>query len=236
MPHQRKYAPSHSGGTESQPSRAKRSISACASQGFNSRLSRSTRCAFVSFTASLIGPSRNAKAGGRVRFSARPPAGVFGFVVALPRVTSSEASPGCVSRGFTSHALGSRSAGHQRGHPSSRVRKYTLSIEIVKRSLRRRSEAPLEPPRGPGGRDNVPQPSGRRVRREARHGEERLRRYIRVVDEGSRGLLGRGRGGRSLGPALGPCARRLAQTLLPLVHRRRAEHVLQRARPARGPR
>src|SRR6267378_4754000 len=75
MPHQRKYVPSHSGGTESQPSRAKRSISACASQGFNSRLSRSTRCAFVSFTASLIGPSRNAKAGGRVRFSARPPAG-----------------------------------------------------------------------------------------------------------------------------------------------------------------
>src|SRR5882672_10054991 len=75
MPHQRKYVPSHSGGTESQPSRAKRSISACASQGFNSRLSRSTRCAFVSFTASLIGPSRNAKARGRVRFSARPPAG-----------------------------------------------------------------------------------------------------------------------------------------------------------------
>src|SRR6266850_3362321 len=94
MPHQRKYVPSHSGGTESQPSRAKRSISACASQGFNSRLSRSTRCAFVSFTASLIGPSRNAKAGRRCDSQPVPRPVVFGFVVALPRVTSSEGSPG----------------------------------------------------------------------------------------------------------------------------------------------
>src|SRR5215510_3364927 len=73
MPHQRKYVPSHSGGTESQPSRAKRSISAWASHGFSSRLSRSTRCAFDSFTASFIGPSRTQKAEGRARFSARPP-------------------------------------------------------------------------------------------------------------------------------------------------------------------
>src|SRR5207249_2239423 len=51
-----------------------------------------------------------------------PRPGVCGFVVALPRVTSSEASPGCVNRRFTSHALGYRSAGHQPGHPSSRMK------------------------------------------------------------------------------------------------------------------
>src|SRR3989442_174175 len=51
MPHQRKYVPSHSGGIASQPSRAKRWISAYASQGFSSRLSRSTRWAFVSVPA-----------------------------------------------------------------------------------------------------------------------------------------------------------------------------------------
>src|SRR3989442_8383425 len=73
MPHQRKYVPSHSGGTASQPSRAKRWMSAYASQGLSSRLSLSTRCAFVSFTASLMDASRNAKAGERSRFSARPP-------------------------------------------------------------------------------------------------------------------------------------------------------------------
>src|SRR6266436_7446902 len=85
MPHQRKYVPSHSGGTASQPSRAKRWMSAYASQGFSSRLSLSTRCAFVSFTASLMGASRNAKAGERARFSAVLPAFVFAFDVALRR-------------------------------------------------------------------------------------------------------------------------------------------------------
>src|SRR5437773_4706846 len=47
-PHHRKYVPIHSGGIELKPSRAKRRISASPSQGFFSRLSRSTRCAFVS--------------------------------------------------------------------------------------------------------------------------------------------------------------------------------------------
>src|SRR5215470_18097408 len=103
MPHQRKYVPSHSGGTESQPSRAKRSISAWASHGFSSRLSRSTRCAFVSFTASLIGPSRTKKAGGGRDSQPVLPADILGFVVAWPRVTSPETSqkdakPRCTSR------------------------------------------------------------------------------------------------------------------------------------------
>src|SRR5262245_14124125 len=136
MPHQRKYVPSHSGGTESQPSRAKRSISAWASHGFSSRLSRSTRCAFDSFTASLIGPSRKKKAGGRARFSARPSRPIsFGFVVAWPRLTSSETYQWYSNPRFTSHVLGSRAAWHEGGHPFAWMGKYPLSIEIVKRKL-----------------------------------------------------------------------------------------------------
>ena len=53
-PHQRKYVPSHSGGIESNPSRAKRRISSRPSQGFFSRFRRSTRCAFVSLGAAVI--------------------------------------------------------------------------------------------------------------------------------------------------------------------------------------
>src|SRR5262245_22791581 len=51
MPHQRKYVP-HSGGIDPCPSRAKRTISAYASQGFRARFKRSARWAFVSLTGS----------------------------------------------------------------------------------------------------------------------------------------------------------------------------------------
>src|SRR5258707_14442136 len=50
MPHQRKYV-AHSGGIAAWPSRAKRSMAAYASHGFSSRLSRSARCALLSFTS-----------------------------------------------------------------------------------------------------------------------------------------------------------------------------------------
>src|SRR2546427_8477847 len=50
MPHQRKYV-AHSGGIDAYPSRAKRSMAAYASHGFSSRLSRSARCALLSFTS-----------------------------------------------------------------------------------------------------------------------------------------------------------------------------------------
>src|SRR5256885_13661186 len=50
MPHQRKYV-AHSGGIAAWPSRAKRSMVAYASHGFSSRLSRSARCALLSFTS-----------------------------------------------------------------------------------------------------------------------------------------------------------------------------------------
>ena len=59
--------------------------------------------------------------------------------------------------------------------------------------------------------------------------------YRRAHDdpEGFWGARGRG---HPLGPALGPGARRLAPAVLPLVHRRRAQHLLQRPRPPRRPR
>src|SRR5262245_19171380 len=136
MPHQRKYVPSHSGGTESQPSRAKRSISAWASHGFSSRLSRSTRCAFDSFTASLIGPSRTQKAGGWARFSARPP-GRYPLASSSPGrgLRHPRTSHGYTNPRFTSRVLGSRAAWLEGGHSFARVGKYPLSIEIVKRKL-----------------------------------------------------------------------------------------------------
>src|SRR5713101_4883995 len=100
MPHQRKYVPSHSGGTASQPSRAKRWMSAYASQGFSSRLSLSTRCAFVSFTASLMGASRNAKAGERALLG-RPP----GLCLCLRRRLTTESCHPTYRRGTRTHAL-----------------------------------------------------------------------------------------------------------------------------------
>src|SRR5207247_10866265 len=115
-----------------------------------------------SIPASLIGASINVKAGGRVRFSTRPPAGCLCLRGRL--------AEGYVIRGIagvrqptlyiarTWIPIGRASAGSSL-FPDE---KYTLSIEIVKRSLPRRLEAPLDPPPRPGGRDNVPQPSGRR--------------------------------------------------------------------------
>src|SRR2546423_8835513 len=50
MPHQRKYV-AHSGGTAPWPSRAKRWMVAYASHGFSWVLSRSARCALLSFTS-----------------------------------------------------------------------------------------------------------------------------------------------------------------------------------------
>src|SRR2546427_8235633 len=79
-------------------------------------------------------------------------------------------------------------------------------------------------------------PPRRLERRRPIHGEERLRRNVPAFDEGPASLLGGGRRGHLLGQALGPCLRRLAQALLPLVHRRRAQHLLQRARRSRGSR
>src|SRR6266545_6486737 len=66
--------------------------------------------------------------------------------------------------------------------------------------------------------------------------EEPVRRGVRAVATGPPGVLGGGGRGSLLGAALGPRVRRRAATLLSLVHRGRAEHLLQRARPARRPR
>src|SRR2546430_6549116 len=89
MPHQRKYVPSHSGGIASQPSRAKRWISAYASHGFSSPLSRSTRWAFVSFTASLITFLRKRKA-------------------ASSEVPERHFHPGLAARALRAHVAGGR--------------------------------------------------------------------------------------------------------------------------------
>src|SRR5438552_1420761 len=67
---------------------------------------------------------------------------------------------------------------------------------------------------------------GRLQRRRTIHGEERLRRDVPAFDEGPGSLLGRGRRGHLLGQALGPRLRRLAQAILPLVHRRRLQYLL----------
>src|SRR5438309_8956707 len=72
--------------------------------------------------------------------------------------------------------------------------------------------------------------------RRARDGEERVRRDLRSLDEGARELLGGGGRGHPLGEALGSRLRRQAPALLPLVRRRRPEHMLQRARPPHRPR
>src|SRR5208282_1394534 len=53
-PHQRKYVPSHSGGMDWNPSRAKRRISSRPSHGFLERLRRSTLCALVSAAVIVI--------------------------------------------------------------------------------------------------------------------------------------------------------------------------------------
>src|SRR6266446_9307132 len=107
MPHQRKYVPSHLGGTASQPSRAKRWMSAYASQGFSSRLSLSTRCAFVSFTASLMGASRNhgclqkRKSRGAGALLGRPP----GLCLCLRRRLTTESCHPTYRRSTRTHAL-----------------------------------------------------------------------------------------------------------------------------------
>ncbi len=66
----------------------------------------------------------------------------------------------------------------------------------------------------------------------------RLRAGVPPLARRSRGLLGRGGAGRPLDEAVGRGPRPVERALLPLVPRRRAEHVLQRGRPARraGPR
>src|SRR2546421_12852979 len=65
--------------------------------------------------------------------------------------------------------------------------------------------------------------------------DKRVRRDVRPIARRPRRLLGRRRRGPLLGPALGSRLRRLPAALLPLVHGRHAEHLLQRARPARRP-
>src|SRR5213594_3395736 len=106
MPHQRKYVPSHSGEIASQPSRAKRWMSAYASQGLSSRLSRSTRCAFVSFTASLIGAPQKCGAGRGSRSA--PSSRLVSSASTSPcdGVTSPDVSQAYLDQGFTSHGLG----------------------------------------------------------------------------------------------------------------------------------
>src|SRR6266481_5804165 len=54
MPQGRKYVPSHSGGMESKPWRAKARISSRWSQGFLARFRRSTRWALVSVGADIF--------------------------------------------------------------------------------------------------------------------------------------------------------------------------------------
>src|SRR2546426_12148883 len=89
MPHQRKYV-AHSGGIDAYPSRAKRSMAVYASHGFSSRLSRSARCALLSFT-SLTLASAETEAGGRVvpvltpRTSAEPPPTIYSAHFATTR-------------------------------------------------------------------------------------------------------------------------------------------------------
>src|SRR5256885_4462896 len=61
MPHQRKYV-AHSGGIDACPSRAKRSMVAYASHGFSSRLSRSARCALLSFTSLTLASAETLQA------------------------------------------------------------------------------------------------------------------------------------------------------------------------------
>src|SRR2546428_10620440 len=58
MPHQRKYV-AHSGGMDAWPSRAKRSMVSYASHGFSSRLSRSARCALLSFTSLTLASAKH---------------------------------------------------------------------------------------------------------------------------------------------------------------------------------
>src|ERR1019366_1598769 len=53
-PPQEKWVPSHSGGMDAKPSRAKRRISSRPSHGFLERFRRSTLCALVSFTMFVI--------------------------------------------------------------------------------------------------------------------------------------------------------------------------------------
>src|SRR5207245_4024535 len=62
MPHQRKYV-AHSGGIDACPSRAKRSMAAYASHGFSSRLSRSARCALLSFTSLTLASAETERRG-----------------------------------------------------------------------------------------------------------------------------------------------------------------------------
>src|SRR5256885_10439356 len=65
MPHQRKYV-AHSGGIDACPAREKRSMAAYASHGFSSRLSRSARCALLSFTSlTLASAETEARGTGR---------------------------------------------------------------------------------------------------------------------------------------------------------------------------
>src|SRR5881409_1446634 len=130
MPHQRKYVPSHSGGTASQPSCAKRWISAYASQGLSSRLSLSTRCAFVSFMASLMGASRNAKAGG-VGALLGPSSRLVSLASTSPYdgVMSPDVPQGYPHPRFTSRALG-RHAARRRVDLQDRVVDDHLVLEL----------------------------------------------------------------------------------------------------------
>src|SRR5213593_1588093 len=129
MPHQRKYVPSHSGGTASQPSRAKRWMSANASQGLSSRLSLSTRCAFVSFTASLMRASGNAKAGGGR--ASRPVLRLVSLASTSPYdgVMSPHIPQGYPHPRFTSRALG-RHAARRRVDLQDRVMDDYLVLEL----------------------------------------------------------------------------------------------------------
>src|SRR6266850_6108810 len=131
----------------------------------------------------------------------------------------------------------------QTGHRRDVVGSVLVVISAARENTHSRSRlsrafgrGPTGPPGGLGGetvgRANVPGPPGGRMAGGVIHGKKRLRRDIRAVDAGPRRLLGRGRGGHPLGPALGPSLRRLAPALLSLVQRRRAQHLLQRARPA----
>ena len=67
-----------------------------------------------------------------------------------------------------------------------------------------------------------------------RNEPKRLQRRLPTRAERPGWFLGRGGRGHSLGQALGPGAGRLAPALLPVVYRRRAQHLLQRPRRARG--
>src|SRR6266581_798167 len=105
-------------------------MSANASQGLSSRLSLSTRCAFVSFTASLMRASGNAKAGGGR--ASRPVLRLVSLASTSPYdgVMSPDVPQGYPHPRFTSRALG-RHAARRRVDLQDRVMDDHLVLELL---------------------------------------------------------------------------------------------------------